>query len=65
MVIGVIVLIFGAGALVLGVLQLLGVLPRAMHRAAVPVVGVLATSTNLTAGVFLIALGVLRLRGVL
>ncbi len=57
---GIVVVLFGVGAIIIGGLQLAGLLPR-VRRAG----GAFSAYMNLVVGVFLIALGVLRLKGLL
>lgn len=58
MIVGIVVAAFGVGAIILGALQLSGALP-AVRR------GAFSAFMNIVVGVFLIALGALRLKGLL
>ena len=60
MLIGIVVILFGVGTIVVGGLQLAGVLPRVRRTG-----GTFSSYVNVGVGVFLIALGVLRLKGLL
>lgn len=59
MIVGIVVALFGLGALVLGSLQLGGALPI-MRRA-----GAYSAYMNIVVGIFLLALGALRIKGLL
>ena len=61
MVIGIIVVLFGLGAILLGGLQLAGALPVTRRAGGI---GALSSYVNIATGVLLVALGVLRLKGV-
>lgn len=58
MIVGIVVAVFGVGAITLGAAQLSGALP-VVHR------GAFSAVTNIVVGVFLIALGALRVKGLL
>jgi hypothetical protein len=58
-IVGLIVVLLGLGLLVLGSLQLRGAVPI-LRRA-----GTFSACVNVAAGIFLLALGVLRLKGLL
>ncbi len=57
---GIVVVLFGVGGIVIGGLQLAGVLPRVRRTG-----GAFSAYMNLVMGVFLIVLGALRLKGLL
>jgi hypothetical protein len=59
MIVGLIVVLFGLGSIALGSLQLSGAVPI-LRRAST-----FSACTNVAAGIFLIVLGVLRLKGLL
>ena len=60
MFIGVVVILFGVGAILLGGLQLTGALPVTRRAGGL---GTLSSYVNIATGVLLVALGVLRLKG--
>jgi len=62
MFIGIIIVLFGLGAILLGGLQLAGALPVARRRAGG--LGKLSSYLNIATGVLIVALGVLRIKGV-
>ena len=59
MIVGIVVALFGVGAIVLGAIQLAGRVP-VVRRA-----GTFSAYMNVVVGIFLIALGALRIKGVL
>lgn len=60
MIVGLVVAVLGVGAIALGAWQLSGATPMARLRH-----GAFSAVTNIVVGVFLIALGALRLKGLL
>ena len=60
MVVGIIVALFGLGAVALGALQLAGVLPTPRRRGGL---GAISGFINIAVGILLIALGALRIKG--
>jgi hypothetical protein len=58
-IVGLIVVLLGLGLLVLGSLQLSGAVPILRRT------GIFSACVNVAAGIFVIALGVLRLKGLL
>ncbi len=61
MFIGIIIVLFGLGAILLGGLQLAGALPVARRAGGL---GKLSSYLNIATGILIVALGVLRLKGV-
>lgn len=61
MIVGIVVGLLGVGAVALGVLQLSGAVPL-MRRAGA---GAYSAIVNIVVGLFLVALGVLRVKGLL
>ncbi len=62
MVVGIVVALFGLGAIALGALQLAGRLPTTRRYGGL---GAVSGVVNIAVGLLLIALGVLRMQGLL
>jgi len=60
MIVGIIVALFGWGAVALGALQVAGALPAARRRGGL---GNLSGYINIAIGILLVALGALRIKG--
>jgi uncharacterized membrane protein YidH (DUF202 family) len=60
MIVGIIVALFGLGAVALGALQVAGALPAARRRGGL---GNLSGYLNIAIGILLVALGALRIKG--